>query len=196
MLILASASPARRTVLENAGLAFAVEPAEVDEAEVKSAMRAQGAAAADVAAALAERKARAVARAHPDALVIGADQMLTCEGRWYDKPADLAAARRQLARLRGRTHELVSAVVAVSEGERAWRHIDRARLTMRPFSDAFLDDYLARMGDEALSSVGAYRLEGLGAQLFTRIEGDFFSILGLPLLPLLAFLRERGEVAA
>lgn len=196
MLILASASPARRTVLENAGLAFAVEPAEVDEAEVKSAMRAQGAAAADVAAALAERKARAVARAHPDALVIGADQMLTCEGRWYDKPADLAAARRQLARLRGRTHELVSAVVAVSEGERAWRHIDRARLTMRPFSDAFLDDYLARMGDEALSSVGAYRLEGLGAQLFTRIEGDFFSILGLPLLPLLAFLRERGEVVA
>ncbi len=196
MLILASASPTRRMVLENAGLRVTAVPAAIDEGEVKTALRAQGAAAEDVAAALAERKARRVARDYPDAVVIGADQMLACEGQWFDKPADVAAAREHLRRLRGRSHELLNAVAVVAAGAVAWRHRDRARLTMRPFSDVFLDGYLDRAGDDALASVGAYRLEGMGAQLFSRVEGDFFSILGLPLLPLLDFLRRRGEVAA
>jgi len=122
--------------------------------------------------------------------VIGADQTMACEGAAYDKPADMAAARTHLQQLRGRTHTLHSAVSIVRDGESLWAHLDDARLTMRDFGDDVLDDYLVQTGDAALTSVGCYRLEGLGAHLFTRIEGDFFTILGLPLLPLLGFLRQ------
>ncbi|MFZ5791410.1 MAG: Maf family protein [Pseudomonadota bacterium] len=195
-LRLASASVTRARLLENAGLAFAAEPAPVDEEEAKRALEAEGADAAAIAEALAELKARAVSRRHPGAFVIGADQVLDCDGRRFDKPADLAAARAQLLALRGRTHELVSAAVVVRDGKRLWHHVGRARLTMRPFSDAFLDRYLAQAGPAILGSVGAYQLEGLGAQLFARIEGDHFTILGLPLLPLLDFLRTHGLVPA
>lgn len=195
-LLLASASLTRARLLENAGLAFAAEAAPVDEDEAKRALEAEGSDAAAIAAALAELKARAVSRRHPGAFVIGADQVLDCDGRRFDKPADLAAARAQLLALRGRTHELVSAAVVVRDGRPLWHHVGRARLTMRPFSDVFLDRYLAEAGDAILGSVGAYQLEGRGAQLFARVEGDYFTILGLPLLPLLDFLRAHGLVPA
>ena len=133
-------------------------------------------------------------RRHPGALVIGADQMLDCEGVWFDKPTGRDGAREQLKALRGRTHRLVSCAVIVRDGERIWHQIDRARLTMRNFSDAFLDEYLDSAGDDVLHSVGAYQLEGLGAQLFHRVDGDFFTILGLPLLPVLGFLRVHGVI--
>jgi septum formation protein len=126
------------------------------------------------------------------ALVIGADQMLDCAGEWFDKPADLAAARRQLLALRGREHRLLNSLVVAHGGARRWHFADHAVITVRPFSEAFLDDYLAVAGTDVLHSVGGYQLEGLGSQLFDTVEGDFFSILGLPLLPLLAFLREHG----
>ena len=131
----------------------------------------------------------------PDDLVIGADQILECDGIWFDKPADRAAAAETLKRLRGRTHRLVSAISVLGGGRGApWRHRGEARLTMRSFSDRFLARYLDAVGDEVTTSVGAYRLEGRGAQLFTRIEGDYFTVLGLPLLPLLAFLRGGGHL--
>ncbi|HWA41988.1 MAG TPA: Maf family nucleotide pyrophosphatase [Hypericibacter adhaerens] len=195
-LLLASASPTRRRMLEQAGLVFAAEAAPVDEEEAKRSLESEGADAAALAEALAELKARAVSRRHPGRFVIGADQVLDCEGRRFDKPPDAAAARAQLMALRGKTHELISAAVVVRDGERLWHHTARARLTMRPFSPAFLDEYLARGLPDILGSVGAYRLEGLGAQLFSRIEGDYFTILGLPLLPLLDFLRPHGLVPA
>ncbi|KAA0682866.1 nucleoside triphosphate pyrophosphatase [Roseomonas genomospecies 6] len=194
-VVLASGSRTRAEMLERAGVRVTLAPAAVDEEEIKLAARAEGAPVEDVAEALAELKAQRVTRKHPGALVIGADQMLECEGRWFDKPADRAAARAQLQELRGRTHRLVSCAVVIRDGERLWHHVDRARLTMRPFSDAFLDSYLAASGDDVLQSVGAYHLEGLGAQLFHRVEGDFFTILGLPLLPLLGFLRVHGVIA-
>jgi septum formation protein len=194
-LVLASTSAIRRTLLEAAGLAVTVEAPAVDEAAIKAALLAKGADAPTVAAALAERKALSVAGG-PDAYVIGADQMLECYGRWFDKPGDLAGARRQLEALRGREHHLYSAVAVASGGVVLWRRVERARLVMRAFSDAFLDSYLERAGAAALWSVGSYQLEGLGVQLFSEIEGDHFTILGLPLLPLLAFLRSRGVLSA
>lgn len=194
-LWLASASAARAALLRRAGIAAGIEPARIDEDEVKAAMRAQGADAPAVAEALAELKAARVARRHPGALVIGADQMLVCDGRWFDKPADRAQARAQLLALRGRRHDLVCALCVVRDGTVLWRHRESAAMWMRGFSDAFLDSYLDRAGPEVVDSVGAYRLEGLGVQLFRRIDGDFFAILGLPLLPLLDYLREHGVVA-
>ncbi|MBP2229823.1 septum formation protein [Azospirillum agricola] len=191
-LVLASGSRTRAAMLERAGLTAILDKPLVDEEEVKLAGRAEGVPADAVAEALAELKAQRVTRRHPRALVIGADQMLECEGVWFDKPADRAAARDQLLALRGKTHQLVSCAVVVRDGERLWHKIDRAKLTMRRFSDAFLDEYLDRVGDDALHSVGAYQLEGLGAQLFQKVDGDFFTILGLPLLPLLGFLRVHG----
>ena len=195
-LILASASPTRRRLLQQAGLEFSAEAAPIDEEEAKLSLEGEGAQGAALAEALAELKAIAVSRRHPGCFVIGADQILDCEGRRYDKPRDEAAARAQLMALRGRTHQLISAMVVVRDGQRLWHHIDRARLTMRPFSPAFLDEYLAKSLPGILSSVGAYQLEALGAQLFSRIEGDYFTILGLPLLPLLDFLRPHGLVPA
>jgi septum formation protein len=191
-LILASASKARRAVLEGAGLQFETRVAGVDEAAIKEAAQAEGISADEAALILADAKAERVARTVPDALVIGADQLLVCDGTWFDKPPDMAAARTHLQRLRGRRHELVTALVCHRGGQRIWQHVSKPRLTMRDFSDAFLDAYLATEGEALLSSVGAYRLEGHGAQLFDRIEGDQPAILGLPLLPLLGFLRQHG----
>jgi septum formation protein len=192
VIILASGSATRRVLLEQAGVPFVVDTAPVDEAAVKQAMRAETDNPARVAEVLAELKAARVSARHPGAIVIGADQMLECDRHWFDKPADREAARAQLLALRDKSHRLVSSVVALRDGQRLWHHTDAARLDMRRFSDAFLDDYLERAGAAVLSSVGAYQLEGLGAQLFRAVEGDHFTILGLPLLPLLDFLRENG----
>lgn len=194
-LILASGSAARRQMLQSAGLEFSVELPRMDEEAAKASLRAEGLRPRDQADALAELKALSVSRTHTG-LVIGADQMLAIEGDVLDKPKDAAEAREHLARLRGRTHELITAAVIAQNGVAIWRHIDTPKLKMRAFSDAFLDDYMGRAGENVLRSVGAYQLEGLGAQLFERVEGDYFSVLGLPLLPLLAFLREHNVVRA
>jgi septum formation protein len=191
-LILASASPSRRQLLAQAGLAFEIEPSGVDEDEVKLSLVGERAKPRDIATTLAEMKAMRVSARRVGALVIGADSTLACNGRLFDKPPTLAAARQQLADLGGQTHELHSAVVVAQNGARIWQAADHGLLTMRSFTDSFLDAYLARAGEAVCSSVGAYQLEGLGAHLFSRIEGDYFTILGLPLLPLLAFLAEHG----
>ena len=195
-LILASASTARRAVLEGAGLRFETRVAGVDEVAIKEAAQAEGIPAEDAALMLADAKAERIAAQAPDALVIGADQLLVCDGTWFDKPPDMAAARGHLQRLRGRQHELVTALVCHRGGQRIWQHVAKPRLAMREFSDAFLDAYLAAEGEALLSSVGAYRLEGHGAQLFDRIEGDQPAILGMPLLPLLGFLRQHEVLLA
>lgn len=194
-VILASQSAIRRKLLENAGLAVETLPARVDEDEIKLALRAAGASVEDAAIKLAEAKARRVAERIPGALVIGCDQMLECNGVWFDKPPDRAHAAAHLRALSGKTHRLISAVVAYRNMARVWHHVDAAKLSVRPLSDAFIATYLDQVSEAALSSVGAYQLEGLGAQLFTRIEGDYFTVLGLPLLPLLGFLRANGVVA-
>ncbi len=194
-LILASGSAARRQMLEAAGLTFEVDVPRVDEDAAKASLRAEGLRPRDQADALAELKALSVSRSRPD-FVIGADQMLALGGEVFDKPKDAAEARQHLLRLRGQTHELITAAVVAREGAIIWRHIDTPKLKMRAFSDEFLDEYLARAGEQVLRSVGAYQLEGLGAQLFERVEGDYFSVLGLQLLPLLAFLREHGIARA
>ena len=195
-LVLASASASRAGMLTRAGVAFVKDASAVDEDEIKHAMRAEGASVEDLAVTLSEMKARQVGRRHPGTLVVGSDQVLVCEDRWFDKPADRASARAQLLALRGKTHSLISAVLVLRDGERLWHHIGRARLTVRPFSEDFLEAYLDQAGDAVLSSVGGYQLEGLGAQLFSRVEGDYFTILGMPLLPLLDFLRNHGVVTA
>ncbi|MFO1087789.1 MAG: Maf family protein [Reyranellaceae bacterium] len=191
-LILASASPSRRQLLANAGLDFEIEPSGVDEDEVKRSLLGERAGPRDIATTLAEMKAVRVSARRLGALVIGADSTLACKGRLFDKPPTLAAARQQLIELGGQTHELHSAVVVAQNGARLWQAADRGLLTMRSLTDSFVDAYVARAGDAVCASVGAYQLEGLGAHLFSRIEGDYFTILGLPLLPLLAFLAEHG----
>lgn len=195
-LILASGSATRATMLRNAGLAFEQIAAPVDEAELKRSMKAEGADAAATAMALAELKARRVSEREPGALVIGADQMLVADGAWFDKPADRAAAKAQLLALAGKSHRLISAACVLRDGERIWGKHEHATLLMRPFAGAFVDRYLDAASDAALKSVGGYQLEGLGAQLFQRVDGDFFVVLGLPLLALLDFLRGRGIVPA
>jgi len=195
-VVLASASPVRAALLRAAGIPITVDVAAIDEAEVKTSLRAEQAEPAAIAEALAELKAQRVARRQPGRLIIGADQVLECGGILFDKPVDLAAARSQLLALRGRDHRLVSAVLLVRDGQRVWHHVDRANLKMRNFSTDFLDRYLRSAGDAALSSVGAYQLEGMGAQLFAAIDGDYFTILGLPLLPLLDILREHGILSS
>jgi septum formation protein len=195
-LILASASRVRARLLAAAGVDFRVEPAEIDEATLKRALRADGRTPGDCALALAEAKAQSASHRHPRALVIGADQILVCGGEWYDKADNLDAARAQLRALRGCRHLLATAACAFRSGERVWHHACAPELTMRGFSDRFLDRYLAIEGDTLLGSVGAYQLEARGAQLFDRIDGDYFAILGLPLLELLGFLREDGALAS
>lgn len=193
-LILASASEARATLLRNAGVEIDIQPARVDEDAMKAALRAEGAAPRDLADALAELKALRVSARNPHRLVLGADQVLTCEGRAYDKPRDRAEARAHLLSLAGRSHQLLSAAVIAEDGRPVWRHVGVARLVMRPFSETFVDDYLDRLGDSVTHTVGAYHLEGLGAQLFSRVDGDYFTVLGLPLLECLGFLRARGRL--
>ncbi len=193
-LILASGSSARRKLLEAAGVAFRVAPADVDEHALRNEIG-QQAAPQRVALTLARAKAEEASRRVPAALVIGADQVLALDGAIYTKPADIAAARAQLRSLAGRTHELSSAVSLARKGHEVWSHIETAKLTMRDVSDAFLDDYLAAAGDRVCACVGAYELEGLGIQLFEQIDGDYFTILGLPLLPVLAELRRRDQLA-
>jgi septum formation protein len=192
-VILASKSAARRAVLDGAGVAYEAAVAGVDEDAVKAGLLAEGHGPREVADALAELKAIRVSMSRPG-LVIGADQTLDLDGALYDKAPDLAAARERLETLRGKTHKLHSAVVVAKDGAPIWREVVTARLTMRPFSDAFLEHYLAIEGQAALGSVGCYRLEGPGAQLFSRIEGDYFAILGLPLMGLLDLLRQHGEL--
>lgn len=195
-VILASASAIRATLLRNAGIAIEVAPATLDESPVKAELRAARASADACAVRLAELKARDISRQRAGALVIGADQMLECDGAWFDKPTDRGRAAAQLRALSGRTHELVSAVVAMRDEVLLWQHVERARLTMRRLSDAFIDRYLAAIGEAALQTVGAYQLEGPGVQLFAHVDGEHFAILGLPLLPLLGFLREQGAISA
>ncbi len=194
-VILATASAARQAVLAAAGLRFTAEAAAVDEAAIKESAKAEGIPPGEAAMLLAEAKAQRIARRHPEALVIGADQLLVCDGRWFDKPPDMAAARAQLLALRGRPHELMTAMVCWRGGQRAWQHLARPRLTMREFSEEILDAYLVSEGEAVLGSVGAYRLEGIGVQLFSAVEGEHGAILGLPLLPLLGFLRQHGVLA-
>jgi septum formation protein len=191
-LVLASASSARADMLRRAGLDTATDPADIDEAAIKHRMQTSGANVEQAAQALADAKARHVSRRHEGALVIGADQMLECDGRWFDKPADLGQAAAQLRALSGRPHRLISSAVVAENGEPVWNGTQSATLHVRPLGETFIASYVAAMGNSILGSVGAYQIEGLGAQLFDAIEGDLFTILGLPLLPLLEFLRRQG----
>jgi septum formation protein len=195
-VILASTSATRQRLLSEAGITAEAIAPQVDERPVKTRLVGNRTRPEKVAAELAELKALAVSKLHPAALVIGADQVLDCDGKLFDKPTGLDAARRQLKDLRGKRHRLISAVALASKGAIVWSHAEAATLTMRVFSDAFLDSYLALAGDAVQQSVGAYQLEGLGAQLFTKVEGDFFTVLGLPLLPLLDQLRRAGAIPA
>ena len=195
-LILASASPARRRLLAAAGVDFGTHPAGVDEGALKTAMLRDGASPTEIAERLAETKARRISASNPGALVLGADQILTMDGEILSKPNDLAEARAQLERLSGRTHRLIAALCVVETGRPVWRDRDEVELTVRRLSRGFLDAYLDAAGQDVLTSVGCYRLEGLGIQLFSAIEGDYFTVLGLPLLPLLVFLRDRGVLVS
>ncbi len=192
-LVLASKSAARRALLDAAGIPVEVRPADIDERAIEAGVAADGASA--VATLLASAKARAVAARMPGRLVLGADQTLVLDTRRFSKPADRAAAADQLRALRGNTHALHSALALVRDGETVFVHSGVARLTMRAFSDKFLEEYLDAAGSAVVASVGGYQLEGPGIQLFERIEGDYFTILGLPLLPLLNFLRRDGRLA-
>ncbi|MFZ1106173.1 MAG: Maf family nucleotide pyrophosphatase [Hyphomicrobiaceae bacterium] len=194
-LVLASASPFRRRLLEAAGVAFRVVPAKVDEGAIKRGPGA-GLGPAALAETLAAAKAEAVSRECGNALVIGSDQVAALGSRIFDKPADLAEARAHLEALRGKTHRLFTAVTLAQNGHTVWRQSESATLTMRAFSDDFLDRYLAEGGTRLCQMAGAYEIEGRGIQLFERIEGDHFTIVGLPLVPLLAELRARGALPA
>lgn len=189
-LILASGSPHRAQLLSAAGIEFDQQVSKVDENTLK-----KGREINTLAGFLAEAKARDVSTDNRDALVLGADQVLLCEGRTYDKPRNMEEAKAHLLLLRGKTHTLETALSLVRNGEEIWSHLARPKLTMRSFSDDFVATYCDRAGDIILTSVGAYQIEGLGAQLFDTIEGDTFSIQGLPLIPLLKFLREQGLVS-
>jgi septum formation protein len=196
-LVLASASRARAHMLEQAGVPVSVQPAGIDEDAIREALAGEGADTqpGDVAMILAQAKAMAVSEQRPGDLVIGADQVLVCDGKRYDKPHSMAQARAQLISLRGRTHVLISAVACARGAEVVWSHDDTAHLTMRDFTNDFIGTYLADIRADALTSVGSYRLEGTGVQLFEAVDGDFFTILGLPMLALLAFLRAQGMLA-
>lgn len=195
-VVLASASKARARLLEAAGLRLIIDPAAIDEAEIRMSLVGEGARARDIADALAALKAVRISNRHPGRLVLGADQVLACDDKLFEKPQDLAQARTQLIALSGKAHRLISAAAAARDGAVIWRHVASARLQMRPLSTDFIEAYLAAAGASVLSSVGAYALEGLGAQLFSRVEGDYFTVIGLPLLPLLEFLRSQRVIPA
>ena len=192
-LVLASGSAIRRHILKSAGLGFEVDPPEVDEARIKTQMLARHAPPEVIAQSLADAKADIVARRHPDAVVLAADQILVFEGRLFDKPETRQDARARLLGMRGKTHLLVSGVT-VRCGEEVERLSQISRLRMRAFSDAWLDAYMEAVPDSVLSSVGGYQFEGLGAQLFEQVDGDMFAILGLPLVPVLNMLRAKGAL--
>lgn len=193
-LILASRSAARRSMLENAGVAFEARAADVDEAAIKAVSTDLDPVA--LAIRLAEAKALAVSRDDPEAWVLGSDQTLAFDGGLVSKAVSIAAARDRLRAMRGKTHTLHSGAALATKGEIVWSGADTARMKMRDFSDAFLDAYLAVEGEALLSCVGSYRLEGMGSQLFEAVEGDFFTVLGLPLWPVLAELRRAGAIAS
>lgn len=197
-IVLASGSKARRRMLEAAGLAFGVVPADIDEDAIEARMMAEDANVnpAEIAKALARAKAESVSNEHPGTLVVGSDQTLSLGSTLIGKSRTLDEARATLLRLRGREHELHSAVAIAMNGTVDWVHADSARLLMREFSEEFLVSYLERAGEGILGSVGAYEAEGLGVQLFERIEGDHFTIFGMPLLPLLCELRRRQAIAS
>ncbi len=193
MIILASTSPARQSMLRQAGLAFSIDAPQVNERQFASLHPHWS--PSDMAVELAAAKALDVAQRHHDATVIGADQVLALADRSFSKPRDRAECREHLRALRGTSHLLISGIAVAKDAQVIWRHHEVARLTMRSFSDAFLESYLDRIGEDCSSSVGGYKIEGPGIQLFERVEGDHFTILGLPLLALLARLRELGEIA-
>lgn len=194
ILILASASTIRATLLRSAGLEIEVRPARIDEENLRESLLAEGASAHDLADALAEHKALKIAARDPAALVLGCDQILECEGQLYAKPASPEDAIAQLTALRGKTHRLQTAAVLCAGGEPVWRHVATPRLTMRDFSDAYRDAYVARHWDDIRHCVGCYQIEGPGIRLFQKIEGDLFSVQGLPLLELLAILTQRKDI--
>ena len=193
-LVLASGSATRAALLRAAGLEFEVVVPRVDEETFKEGLLAEGASPRDVADALAEMKAARVSVRRPEAFTLGCDQTLSCEDRLFSKPATRDEAREQLRELMGRTHKLLSAAVIYQHGRPVWREVTEAKLTMGRMSDAWLDGYLERNWESVRHSVGAYRIEEEGVRLFTKIEGDHFTILGLPLLPLLSFLALRGTI--
>jgi septum formation protein len=196
LLVLASGSATRRTMLENAGLKIIVDKPDVDEEAIKAKCHDRGLSAGEAAQSLAAAKAMQVSPRHPGRIVLGADQMLECDGEWFDKPVNRAAAARQIGRLSGRTHILSSAIAAVRDGTVIWHCLDSAELSVRPLSSEFIESYLDRVGDAVLSSVGGYQVEGLGIQLFDAIRGDHSTILGMPLIPLLTFLRAQGAITS
>lgn len=196
-LVLASQSASRQAMLTAAGVPFRAVAASVDEAAIKDAMLAEGAAARDVADTLAAVKAERVAQAHPGDLVVGSDSiMVLADGQMLDKPADRADAASHLAAMSGGRHTLISAVVAVEGGRQVWRHVDTAMLSVRSLSADFIEAYLGDEWPAIAGCVGCFRIEGPGVQLFDRIDGDHFTILGMPLLPLLGFLRTRGVIGS
>lgn len=194
MIVLASASEIRLTLLQAANVAASARPARIDEESIRASLEAEGASPRDLADTLAEMKARKIAEKDPSALVLGCDQVLEMKGRVFAKPETPEVARAQLLDLRGQTHKLLSAAVLYENAKPVWRFVGEARLTMRDFSDAYLDDYLSRNWDSIRHAVGCYKLEEEGVRLFSSIQGDHFTILGLPLMPLLSYLGVRGFI--
>ncbi|AIK97056.1 Maf family protein [Candidatus Odyssella acanthamoebae] len=191
-LILASQSSSRAKILKNADIFFKAVPSAVDEGEIKSRAKGKGWSIQETALELARAKARVVTQIYPQDYIIGADQMMQCDGRWFDKAASLQEAKDQLRFIQAKLHTLPSACVIFRQGQEIWSTVVTPELAVRPLSDAFIDAYVARLGDEILRSVGCYQVEGLGAQLFEEIKGDIFTIMGLPLLSLMAELRRLG----